>query len=424
MKVVLAYSGGLDTSVAIRWLGEAYGAEVVTLTASVGDGKDIEAIRRRALAIGAVDAVAVDVREPFLTDYAFSALKAGALYEGQYPLASALSRPLIARLLVEVARQEGAQAVAHGCTGKGNDQVRFDVTVAALAPDLKVIAPVREWSLTRDQELEYAAEHGIPVDLTPGRTYSIDQNLWGRSIECGPLEDPWAEPPADAFLWTVDPTQAPDRPEDIQLDFEAGIPVALDGERLDPVSLVSRLNALGGAHGVGRIDMLESRLVGIKSRELYEAPAAVILHLAHRELEHLVLPRELLSYLAGVSRTYAELVYNGLWHSPLKDALDAFVTKTQERVTGTVRIRLYKGTAQVVGRRSPLGLYDYGLATYDRGDQFDHQAAPGFIALFGLPTRTYARVGAAAAPTAGGYPGPSPPALVATGSGGGSAAGA
>jgi len=391
-KIVLAYSGGLDTSVSIHWLKERYDAEVITLTVDVGQGKDIEAIRQKALKIGAVKAITIDAKEEFIRDFVFPTLRAGAIYEGDYPLSSALSRPLIARYLVEVAKQEGATAVAHGCTGKGNDQVRFDVSVGALAPELEVIAPVREWGMSREEEIEYAQQHGIPVPATVESPYSIDANLWGRSIECGVLEDPWQEPPDDVFEWTKDAADTPDEPSYIEIEFEEGIPVALDGEKLSGAELVAKLNAIAGEYGVGRIDHLENRLVGIKSREVYEAPAAVVLYEAHRKLEKMTLTKDSIRFNAIVAATYADLVYNGLWYSALRKDLDAYVASAQRPVTGTVRVKLDRGTARVVGVRSPYSLYDYHLATYDKEDAFDHKAAVGFIKLWGLPLRVRARV--------------------------------
>ncbi len=390
-KIVLAYSGGLDTSVSIKWLQDR-GYEVIALTADVGQGKDLEAVKEKALNAGASRCYVVDARHDLAHSYVLPALKANALYEGQYPLSAALSRPLISKLLVDVAEQEGASAVAHGCTGKGNDQVRFDVSVAALNPELDIVAPVREWHWSREEEIEYAEQNGIPVPVGKQSPYSIDQNLWGRSIECGVLEDPWVEPPADVFEFTADPSDAPDQAEYVEIEFEAGAPVALNGQRLNLVDLIAELNQLAGKHGVGRIDMLENRLVGIKSREIYEAPAAVVLTAAHRELERATLPRETAHFKPQLEQKYAELAYFGLWYSPLKQALDAFIEETQKTVTGTVRLKLFKGGATVVGRQSPASLYDLGLATYDTDDAFDHDAAEGFISIWGLPTRVNARV--------------------------------
>jgi argininosuccinate synthase len=334
----------------------------------------------------------VDSKDDFAKDFVLPTLQANAVYENKYLLSAALSRPLISKLLVQVAEAEGATAVAHGCTGKGNDQVRFDVSVAALNPQLQVIAPVREWPMSREDEIEYAQEHGIPVPVGKKNPFSIDENLWGRSIECGILEDPWAEPPEEAFAWTVSPAAAPDEPQYVQIDFEKGVPVALDGQALKLADLIEKLNKIAGAHGVGRIDHVENRLVGIKSRETYEAPAATVLTLAHREIENFTLPREVGHFKIGFEQKYAELVYFGLWFSPLKAAMDAFIAKTQEVVTGAIRIKLWKGGAQVVGRKSPKSLYKFDLATYDKADAFDHKSAVGFINIWGLPTRVYAAV--------------------------------
>jgi argininosuccinate synthase len=390
-KLVLAYSGGLDTSVAIHWLAER-DYEVLALAIDLGEAKDLDAIQRRALKHGARKSFVVDARDLFLRHFVWPTLQAGALYEGRYPLATALGRPLIAKLMVDLAREEGAVAVAHGCTGKGNDQVRFDVATGALAPDLEVVAPVREWGMTRDEEIEYALEHGVEVPATVESPYSTDVNLWGRSVEAGVLEDPWREPPAEVFTWTVDPDKAPARPAYVEVKFERGIPVGLDGEALDPVELVSRLNAIGGEHGVGRIDMVENRLVGIKSREIYEAPAAVILTTAHEALESVALSKDVSRFKAKVAAEWADLTYNGLWFSALRQDLQAFVASTQEHVSGEVRLKLYRGGLQVVGRKAPESLYRLELATYGSGDAFDQGAAKGFIHLWGLPLRTQARI--------------------------------
>jgi argininosuccinate synthase len=390
-KVILAYSGGLDTSVMVPWIGEKYNLDVVTFTVDLGQGEDIERIRQKALKTGAADAVAIDARNLFVDHFVFPALMAGAVYEGKYPLATALGRPLIAKLMVDAAREHQATAVAHGCTGKGNDQVRFDVTFQTLAPDLQIIAPVREWRMNREEEIQYAAKHGIPVEATKESPYSVDLNLWGRSCEAGVLEDPWDEPPADAFAWTVDPGRAPNEPEYLEIEFERGIPVGLNGERLDGVSLIERLNEMGGRHGVGRIDHVENRLVGIKSRELYEAPAAVLLHDAHRELESLCLSRQAARFKNIVGQEYADVIYNGLWFSAFHQDLFAFVASNQRFVTGSVRVKLLKGKATVVGRKSEHSLYSKKLATYESGDQFDHDAARGFIRLWGLSQQTQAQ---------------------------------
>jgi argininosuccinate synthase len=390
-KVILAYSGGLDTSVAIRWLKQTYGLDVVTLTIDVGNERDIPAIAARALQIGAVKALTVDARSEFLEHFVWPALQANALYEGAYPLATALARPLIAKLLVETARQEGAVAVAHGCTGKGNDQVRFDVAIHTLAPHLKIIAPVREWSMTRDAEIEYAQMHGIPVAATSASPYSVDLNLWGRSVECGVLEDPWAEPPADVWEWTL-PTDGVETDErEIAITFEHGVPVALDGETFAAVELVQRLNTLAGSYGVGRIDHVENRLVGIKSREVYEAPAAVALLMAHQALEELTLSRDQARVKALFTDEYARLVYNGQWYSALHADLLGYIGSTQRFVTGEVLLKLWHGTCRVVGRRSPYSLYSHALATYARGDAFNHASAIGFIELWGLPLKVQAQ---------------------------------
>jgi len=391
-KVILAYSGGLDTSVMVPWIGEKYNLDVVAFTVDLGQGDDIERIRQKALKTGAVDAVAIDARNLFVDHFVFPALMAGALYEGKYPLATALGRPLIAKLMVDTAREHKAKAVAHGCTGKGNDQVRFDVTFQTLAPDLKVIAPVREWKMSRPESLAYAAKHNIPVEAKPESPYSIDLNLWGRSCEAGVLEDPWDEPPEDAFAWTVSPAKAPNEPAYVTIDFEQGRPVGLDGQRTDGVPLIERLNQLGGAHGVGRIDHVENRLVGIKSRELYEAPAGVILHDAHRELESLCLSKQAARFKTLVSQEYADIIYNGLWFSAFHQDLFQFVASSQRFVTGQVRVKLFKGKATVVGRKSEHSLYSKKLATYESGDSFDHDAAKGFIRLWGLGQQTQAQL--------------------------------
>ena len=386
-KVILAYSGGLDTSVAIKWLKENYGLDVITLTVDVGNERDFTAIEQKAINTGAIKAIVRDVKDEFVRDYVFPALRADAVYEGEYPLATALSRPLIGKLLVEAAREAGAVAIAHGCTGKGNDQVRIEVAINSLAPDIRIIAPAREWGMTRQETISYAEQNGIPVPITSASPYSIDENLWGKSVECGVLEDPWVEPPEDAFTWTKSPAAAPDNPAYVEISFEQGIPVALDGRKMDGVSLVGRLNELAGEHGVGRIDHLESRLVGIKSREIYEAPAATVLTLAHRALEALTMSKAQLSFQAKVSQQYAELTYDGLWFSGLWRDLSAYLESSQHFVSGDVRMKLLKGGCRIVGRRSFYSLYDLGLATYDEGDQFDQGDAPGFIRLWGLPSR-------------------------------------
>ncbi|MCL0064752.1 argininosuccinate synthase [Dehalococcoidia bacterium] len=390
-RVILAYSGGLDTSVAIKWLAEKYGMEVITLIVDIGMKKDHPSIQQRALDIGAVKSCVTDAKELFVKDYVFPALQANALYEGQYPLATALARPLIARLLVDSAHQEGARAVAHGCTGKGNDQVRFDVSIAALDPRLQIIAPAREWEMTREEEITYAKRHGISIPATSASPYSTDENLWGRSIECGVLEDPWVEPPEDIYDLTRSPSDAPDKPAYVEIEFEEGIPVRLDGQDLDGVSLIDQLNELAGEHGIGRIDHVENRLVGIKSREIYEAPAAEVLLAAHRALEALVLSRDQSRFHERVTQEYSDLIYNGLWFSSLRQDLAAYVQSSQRFVSGSVRVKLFKGSCAVVGRKSPHSLYDLGLATYGEGDLFDQSASRGFIHIWGLPVRTQAR---------------------------------
>ena len=399
-KVVLAYSGGLDTSVAIPWLREEKGLDVVTVTVNVGQPVDLEKVRAKALASGASSAYVADAREEFASEFLEPAIRANALYEGIYPLSTALARPLIARRLVDVARREGASAVAHGCTGKGNDQVRFELSTQSLAPELEVIAPAREWAMNRDAEIAYAAAHAIPVEATKRSPYSTDENLWGRSVECGVLEDPAVEPPEEVYAWTRAPLDAPDAPAYVGLEFEGGVPVAMDGQRLPLHELVARLNGVAGGHGVGRIDHVESRVVGIKSREVYECPAATVLLEAHRALEALILPRDVLAFKRTVEQRYAELVYDGLWFAPLRTSLEAFVGSTQERVTGDVSVRLSKGRATIAGRSSDASLYRAGLATYSEGDRFRREMAEGFIYVWGLPSRTWASVGESTAPPA------------------------
>ena len=391
-KVVLAYSGGVDTSVAIKWLQEKYDLEVIAFSVDVGNEPDFTGIREKALKLGAVKAIVADAREAFVDEFVFPALKANALYQGQYPLATALARPLMARLLVETALKEKAKSVAHGCTGKGNDQVRFDVSVAGLAPDLKILAPARDWDMTRDETIDYAKKYNIPLPVTAESPYSIDQNLWGRSIECGVMEDPWAEPPEDAFIWVKPVENTPDKPEYIEIGFEKGIPVALNGKKLDGLTLIQQANDLAGKHGIGRIDHIEDRVTGIKSREVYEAPAALLLIRAHQALESLTLSKEQLRFKQIVSSEYSDLVYNGLWFTGFREDLAAYIESSQRFVTGTVRVKLHKGSATVVGRKSPYSLYRHDLATYDKGDVFDQSAAVGFIHLWGLPARTQARM--------------------------------
>ncbi len=409
-KVVLAYSGGVDTTVCIPYLRQEWGVEeVITLAVDVGQGvslataglaetetrrqQELAAIRTKALGAGASVSLVQDVRAEFVRDYALPALQANALYEGRYPLSTALARPLIAKLLVEVAEEYGADGVAHGCTGKGNDQVRFDVSIAALNPRLKVLAPAREWGMSREQTMAYGEQFGLTFPVKKSSPYSIDSNLLGQSIEAGPLEDPWFEPPEEIYSLTQSVAQAPDEPEYVTVEFEQGQPTGVNGEPLAAVALVEQLNVLAGRHGVGRIDMIENRLVGIKSREIYEVPGLSVLIIAHQALESLTLTRDVTHYKRGIEETYAQLVYNGLWFSPLKAALDGFIHTTQQRVTGAVRIKLFKGTATVVGRQSPYSLYDADLATYTEADRFDHRAAEGFIYVWGLPVRVWSQVG-------------------------------
>jgi argininosuccinate synthase len=387
-RVVLAYSGGLDTSVAVRWLGEELGVEVIALAADVGQGGDWDEIRRRALAAGAVEAIVDDCRNEYAEEYVAPALKANALYEGKYPLVSSLSRPVIAKHLVAAAREHGADAVAHGCTGKGNDQVRFEVSVRALAPDLDVLAPVRSWGLTREQSIEYAERFDIPITVTKTSPYSIDQNLWGRTIECGILEDPWQQPPEEVFELTT-PTAT--EPVEMVVRFEQGVPVAINGARMSLASVINQVTTVVGSYGWGRVDMVENRRVGIKSREVYEVPGALALLMAHADLEDLTLERDLAHEKARLEPRYADLVYDGLWFSPLKQALDAFVEESQRFVTGEVRLKCeVPGRCFVAGRRSEVGLYDYDLATYEAADRFRHEDAEGFVRLWGLGVETWA----------------------------------
>jgi len=387
-RVVLAYSGGLDTSVAVRWMTEELGVEVIAVAADVGQGGNWDEIKNRALAAGAIEAVVLDVREEYANDFVAPALKANAKYEGKYPLISSLSRPVIVKHLVAAAREFGAGAIAHGCTGKGNDQVRFEVSTAALAPDLEVIAPVRGWGITREESIELAEKWGIPITVTKSSPYSIDQNLWGRTIECGILEDPWEQPPEEVYEITT-PTATD--PTDLVITFEQGVPVALDGQRLSLVDLIGKVDRTVGSYGWGRIDMVENRRVGIKSREVYECPGALALLMAHADLEDLTLERDLAHEKARLEPRYAELVYDGLWFSPLKQALDAFVEESQRYVTGDVRLHCeVPGRCIVAGRRSDVGLYDYSLATYEAADRFRHQDAEGFVRLWGLGVATWA----------------------------------
>lgn len=391
-KVVLAYSGGVDTSVCIPYLKHEWGVEeVITLAADLGQGDELEPIRKKALEAGASQSLIADATQSFIANYAFPAIQANALYENRYPLSTALARPLIAKLLVEAAETHGADAVAHGCTGKGNDQVRFDVSITALNPDIKVLAPAREWGMSREETIAYGEKYGVQSPVKKSSPYSIDRNLLGRSVEAGPLEDPWVEPLEEVFDLTKAIADTPDQPEYVDIDFSQGLPTQLNGQALSPVAIVEQLNQIVGNHGVGRIDMVENRLVGIKSREIYEAPALLVLIQAHRELESLALTADVTHYKRGIEETYSQLVYNGLWFSPLKDALDAFIQQTQKQVTGTVRVKLFKGSATVVGRQSPHSLYTPDLATYGAEDAFDHKAAEGFIYVWGLPTRVWSQ---------------------------------
>ncbi len=385
-KIVLAYSGGLDTTVAVPWLQEKYDADIITLTIDLGM-VELEPIRQRALSIGATEALTVDGRETLVNEFLFPSLQAGTIYEEQYPLATALGRPLIARYLVEAAKQHDAYAIAHGCTGKGNDQVRLEVGIAALGPQIDVIAPIRDWGMSRDDEIEYGQARNLPINANRSR-FSTDENLWGRSVEAGELEDPWLEPPEDAYAWTSPVTGTPDEPAYIEIHFEQGIPTAVDGESMGGVDLVNYLNTLSGTHGVGRIDHVENRLVGIKSREIYECPAATLLHAAHTSLEAMTLTKDQARMKARISQEYADVVYNGLWFTAHRVDLNAYIQSTQRYVTGDVRVRLHKGNCVVAGRRASKALYNYGLATYDRSDEFDHGSAEGFIKIYGLSVKT------------------------------------
>lgn len=389
-KVVLAYSGGVDTSVCIPYLKNEWGVkEVITLAADLGQGDELEGVRKKALDSGAVESLVIDVIEPLIKEYAFPAIQANALYENRYPLATALARPLIAKILVEAAEKYGADAIAHGCTGKGNDQVRFDVAIAALNPQIKILAPAREWGMSREETIAYGEKYGIPAPVKKSSPYSIDKNLLGMAIEAGELEDPWVEPPEEVYGMTKAIADTPNEPEYIEIGFERGIPVSLNGQGMGGIELITQLNQIAGNHGIGRIDMIENRLVGIKSREIYESPAMWVLIQAHRDLESLNLTADVTRYKRGIEETYSQLVYNGLWFSPLKGALDAFIQQTQERVTGVVRVKLFKGNVMVVGRKSDNSLYSFDLATYGAEDEFDHKAAEGFIYVWGLPTRVW-----------------------------------
>jgi argininosuccinate synthase len=394
-KILLAYSGGLDTSVAIHWLKEKYGCEVVAVTVDVGQSDDLKEAMRRAKAIGASRAWVIDAKKEFADDYVAPAIKANALYEGSYPLGTALARPLMVEKLVEMAKRLGADAIAHGCTGKGNDQVRFEVSIMSLAPDMEILAPTRDWNMSRDEEIEYAKTHGIPIPVTCEAPYSIDESIWSRAIECGVLEDPWVEPPESIFEWTKGADKSPNAPEYVEIGFQCGVPISLNGVSMDLLDLIASLNESAGNHGVGRIDLIENRLVGIKSREVYEAPAAIVLTKAHQDLESMVMPKDLMHYKRTMEQQYADLVYNGLWFSPLREAMDAFMDSTQQNVTGTIRIKLFKGSAVVVGRDSPYSLYSMALSTYEKGDEFDHSAAKGFIYVWGLPLKVASLANAA-----------------------------
>ena len=391
-RVVLAYSGGLDTSVCIKWLQDEKHLDVVALVGDVGQEHDgLEKIKQKALRTGAIDCLVVDMREEFANEYLSRAIAANALYENKYPLLSALSRPLIAKHLVDIAHQYGAKYVAHGCTGKGNDQVRFEAAVVTLDPSLEIIAPVREWDLkTRPQEMAWAREHGVEVPTTNDRPYSIDDNLWGRAIECGVLENPWNEPPTDIYTMTADPALAPDEPEYVEVSFKAGVPCAINGEEKTCLEAILAMNEIAGRNGYGRLDMIENRLVGVKSRECYEVPGGLALICAHKALEDMCLERDVLHYKLGIEQTWATQVYDGLWFSPLKQALDAFLASTQQCLDGTVRLRFFKGNCTVMGRKSNFSLYNQGLATYDEGDTFDHAAAKGFITLHNLSVKNWA----------------------------------
>lgn len=384
-KIVLAYSGGLDTSIAIKWFQEKYNYDVIAVVGDLGEGKDLDAIKQKALRTGAVACHVIDLKQEFASEYLSKTLKANALYEGVYPLISALSRPLISKKLIEVAKEEGANIVSHGCTGKGNDQVRFDVSLNTLKPGVNIIAPMRDFPMSRDDAIVYAKDHGIDLPINKENPFSIDKNLWGRSCECGVLEDPWAAPPEDAYELTTSPLNAPNEATEIEICFEQGLPTALNGEAMPFHQLIAALNEVAGAHGVGRIDHVENRMVGIKSREIYEAPAAMTLITAHRALETLCLTRDVALFKPQMEQKFASMVYEGLWFTPLFDALNAFIDETQKHVSGTVRLKLFKGQATVTGRQSPKSLYQHDLATYGEDDAFDHQAASGFIKIYGLP---------------------------------------
>lgn len=388
-KIVVAYSGGLDTSVMVKWLNEKFDAEIITATGDLGQRSELEGLEEKAIKTGAVKAVIKDLRQEFVTEYIWKALKSGALYEGEYPMATAIGRPLLAKMLVDIAIAEGADYVAHGCTGKGNDQVRFEVGVQTLAPQLGIIAPLREWEFkSREDEIDYAIEQKIPIKISKEKPYSIDENLWGIAVECGVLEDPTNAPPVDAYQITTDPKFAPEDSEIVTIEFESGIPISLNNSITDPVQIIDKLNEIGGKYGIGRLDLIENRVVGIKSREVYEAPAATILHKAHFELEKLVMDKETFRFKQGVSDKVANLIYDGLWFTPLFDALMAFVDSTQQKVTGEIKLELYKGTVTVLSRSSVFSLYSKELATYTIEDTFDHKASEGFMKIYGLPYKT------------------------------------
>ena len=389
-KCVLAYSGGLDTSVAIKWIAEKYNVDIIAVAVDVGEERDYEAIRVKGEKTGAIESLVVDARDEFYSDYITKAIQSNLMYEHKYPAFTALARPLLAQKQVEVALDRGAKYLAHGCTGKGNDQVRFEVTYAALAPEIEVIAPAREWGMTREEEIDYAEKNGIPVPMTKKSPYSTDTNLWGRSIECGVIEDPSKEAPDDAWVWTVSPQDAPDQPTYVTIDFEQGVPVALDGQKMKGAEMVGKLNQIAGANGVGRVNMMENRLVGIKSRELYETPAATVLLAAHRDLESLCLDRETYHFKPGLELRWSELVYYGLWFTPLRDAIDAFIAETQKTVTGKVTVKLYKGNCEAVARESEYSLYDFSLASYGEADVFDQSKSKGFIDIWALPAKVAA----------------------------------
>ncbi len=392
-KCILAYSGGLDTSVCIKWLQDEKGLDVIAVVGEVGqEHEGLEAVRQRALETGAIDCIVADMREDFAADYLSKALFANANFEGKYPLVSALSRPLISKYLVDAAHKFGAKYIAHGCTGKGNDQVRFETSIQALDPTIEIIAPVREWDMhTRQEEMDWAEAHGVTVPTTKSKPYSIDDNLWGRAIECGVLEDPMNRPPLDIYTMTTDPEKAPEQATEIEIEFKGGLPVAIDGAEMSYLEIIAKMNELAGANGFGRIDMIENRMIGVKSRECYEAPGALALIVAHRGLEDMCLEREVLRYKMHLEHDWATMVYNGQWFSPLKHAIDSFMATTQQCVTGVVRLKLYKGSCTITGRRSDFSLYDYGLATYDAADTFNHKAAKGFIDLYGLSTKVWAK---------------------------------